>query len=110
MNDRSKLPAWARNLIEKLEADIAYERKRNAVIDAGESDTWIESNVPTFGAKTFLPSGSLIKFRTKGGIVRVNAIRDRRDRQVGELDVNSEVGALIVRPRAANALFLYAET
>ena len=103
----AKLPKWAQSRISVLEANLAYERAENAVISAGESNTWIEANEPTFGTRIYLPPNAMVCFKLRNGDeVSAYVRRDSRDDHCGKLDINSKSGSILVEPRAANSVYI----
>jgi hypothetical protein len=100
MEDLTKLPKWAQSKINVLEMRLREEKARNAIIDAGESNTliwmWDSPDVS-------LPNNAHIRFRLadseKAGLTEITVnVKD------DVLRVSTGVDAIAVYPGAANTV------
>jgi hypothetical protein len=99
--DISKLPRWARNRIEKLEADLKHSRKL-AESATSPNTSGTDTAVVVYGdaGREYrgLPTGTEVEFRMG---------EDRRVRvrmKDGQVYVWSEDGALSILPSVSNAV------
>ena len=111
-----KLPAWARNEIERLRANERdYKTKAYEAAHPGlKSNTWIETYAtaePGEDKRLGLPSDSTIVFNI-GDAKNERRIQCRviwRDGHSPSLHASSPDGTLIVKPHASNSIELKVE-
>lgn len=101
-----KLPRWARMRIEKLEADIAYERERVLAMSTDGADAGypfrVVEDMGGRRAQRTLPHLEIECDMGDGAAIRLW-------RNGAGLEVNLSHGRLLVRPRASNTVTLLRE-
>lgn len=96
MGDVNKLPRWAQNRIEKLEADVAYWEGRVVEAETGETNTFLGDWPVNKG----LPNDSRIVFNLPGGQVDVQ-IKDDHLRVMARGG-----GSLEIQPHVSNVIHI----
>lgn len=96
MGDRSRLPKWAQQEMERLENDAKAWKEQVQGAKAGLTDTLLRYRPePDRG----LPMGSTMVFKTLGGEIEAR-MKD------GSLEVRALGGSLVLEPYTSNVVHL----
>lgn len=104
--DVSKLPAWARKRIERLEAEVTSLKKQQAALADGDTNMWLPSRLD-LNETTPLPRDSLVRVRlSKHDTIDILPKAERGNAYV---ELRSSTGRLLIEPAVSNVIYVRVE-